>query len=69
MPKAGDNPTRRVLRLRQAAEYLSISTRAVRTLIQQGELAVVKFCEHGRGPWLVDLKDLDALVERRKVSM
>jgi excisionase family DNA binding protein len=69
MRKAGDSPTKRVLRLRQAAEYLSVSTRAVRTLIQQGELSVVRFSENAHAPWLVDRHDLDGLVERKKTTI
>jgi excisionase family DNA binding protein len=69
MVRKAANPERRALRLKAAAEYLSVSTRTIRTLIQRGELAIVRLCESDRAPWLVDIKDLDNLVERRKATL
>jgi excisionase family DNA binding protein len=69
MRKAVDMPGRRALRLRAAAQYLSVSPRTIRTLIQRGELSIIRICENEHAPWLVDLKDLDALIERRKTTM
>jgi hypothetical protein len=69
MRKAADNPARRALRLKAAAQYLSISPRWVRSLIQAGELPVIKLSETDHAPWLVDVKDLDSLIERRKVTL
>jgi hypothetical protein len=63
---------RRVLRLKNAALYLSVSTRCIRGLIQSGALPLVKLSENGnsRGSaWLVDVHDLDQLVERSKVNL
>lgn len=64
-----DSPARRALRLKAAAEYVSVSTRTIRTLIQRGELPIVRLCESDHAPWLVDVKDLDSLVERRKTTL
>jgi excisionase family DNA binding protein len=57
-------PTRRLLRLKAAAEYLSLSPWKVRSLIQAGRLPVV---QDGEGsPFLLDVRDLDGYVERNK---
>jgi excisionase family DNA binding protein len=69
MRKATDNTTRRALRVAAAAQYLSVSPRAIRTLVQTGELPLIKICEGDRSPWLLDIRDLDSLVERKKVSL
>lgn len=62
-------PERRAMRCKAAAEYISVSPQTIRTLVQRGELAVVRICEGDRSPWLVDRNDLDALVERRKGTL
>jgi excisionase family DNA binding protein len=55
---------RRLLRLKAAAEYLSLSPWKLRALIQAGRLPVV---QDGEGsPFLLDLRDLDGYVERNK---
>lgn len=64
-----DNPARRVLRLKAAAQYLSVSAHVIRGLVQRGELPVVKLSDNIHAPWLVDQKDLDALIERRKTTL
>ena len=57
-------PSRRLLRLKAAAEYLSLSPWKLRSLIQAGRLPVV---QDGEGsPFLVDVRDLDGYVERNK---
>jgi len=57
-------PSRRLLRLKAAAEYLSLSPWKVRSLIQAGRLPVV---QDGEGsPFLLDMRDLDNYVERNK---
>jgi len=56
--------TKRLLRTREAAQYLSISPWKLRKLIQDGRLPVV---QDGEGtPFLLDLRDLDSYVERNK---
>jgi excisionase family DNA binding protein len=62
--KSADGRCRRLLRLKPAAEYLSISIWTLRAMIQRGELPVIKPSENA--PWLVDLNDLDAWIDRRK---
>jgi excisionase family DNA binding protein len=57
-------PNRRLLRIKAAAEYLSLSPWKPRSLIQAGRLPVV---QDGEGsPFLVDVRDLDVYVERNK---
>jgi len=57
-------PSRRLLRLKAAAEYLSLSPWKLRSLIQAGRLPVVQDSEGS--PFLVDVRDLDTYVERNK---
>jgi hypothetical protein len=57
-------PSRRLLRLKATAEYLSLSPWKLRSIIQAGRLPVV---QDGEGsPFLVDVRDLDVYVERNK---
>lgn len=58
---------RRLLRLKEAAEYVSLSPWKLRKLVQDGHLPVVKYGENA--PWLLDLRDLDGWVERHKQSI
>jgi hypothetical protein len=60
------NAGRRLLRMRPASAYLSISAGALRGLIQRGELPIIRITESGHAPWLVDVRDLDAWIERSK---
>jgi excisionase family DNA binding protein len=60
-----DNPARRLLKVKQAADYLGISAGSLRQLAQEQELRVVKLFGT-RGPWLFDVKDLEQLIEARK---
>jgi len=69
MRKAADIPARRALRIKDAARYLSVSPRCIRTLVQKGELPLVQIAESSHSPWLLDVKDLDSLVERKKVTL
>jgi excisionase family DNA binding protein len=57
-------PKRRLLRLRTAAEYLSLSPWKMRRLIQEGRLPVVQDADGS--PFLLDVRDLDGYVERNK---
>jgi hypothetical protein len=71
MPKTA-SMTKRALRIKDAAAYLSVGMRAIRSLIQRGELPIVRIAENDdakHAPWLVDIRDLDALVERRKETL
>jgi hypothetical protein len=55
--------TRRLLRLKPAADYVSMSTWTLRRLIQQGEIPVI---QRENAPWLVDVEDLNGWIERSK---
>ena len=66
-----ENPKRqRLLRLVEAAEYLHVSTGTLRSIVQRGELSVIRTGSSGDGhvPWLLDVRDLDSWVEKRKVT-
>lgn len=55
--------TPRLLRLRDAAQYLSLSPWKVRNLVQTGELRAIG----GEGaPFLLDIRDLDNWIDRSK---
>ncbi len=60
-------PPPRLLRLKLAAEYLSLSEWTLRRLVQEGHFPVVK--THANAPWLIDRQDLDSWVERTKTSL
>jgi excisionase family DNA binding protein len=55
---------RRLLRLRDAAQYVSLSPWKLRRLVQDGQLPIVKYGENA--PWLLDVRDLDSWVEQHK---
>jgi excisionase family DNA binding protein len=55
---------RRLLRTKEAAQYLGMSPGKLRRLAQGGELPIIQHDEHG--PWLYDLRDLDEHIERSK---
>jgi excisionase family DNA binding protein len=63
MTRVQINP-RRLVRLKQASEYLSLSPWALRRIIQAGEIPIVKVGEGA--PWLLDLRDLDSWVDHHK---
>jgi len=56
---------RRLVKVKEAAAYLSISAWSLRKLIQSQELPIVRLQD--RGPWLLDVRDLDRFVEGRKM--
>lgn len=58
---------RRLLRLKPAAEYVSLSTWTLRRMIQQGELPAVITGEGA--PWLVDVQDLDEWISSKKMRL
>lgn len=57
-------PKRRLLRIKDASEYLSLSPWKLRQLIQCGKLPVVQ--DTDGSPFLLDVRDLDGYVERSK---
>jgi excisionase family DNA binding protein len=58
---------RRLLRTKEAAEYLSVSAWKVRKLVQDGLLPIVQ--DSDGAAWRIDLRDLDAFVERNKRTL
>ena len=63
------NSGKRILRLKPAAEYLSVSPGTLRGIVQRGELPIIKLAETGHSPWLIDRIELDAWIERSKVTL
>ena len=59
----------RLLRLKDAAVYVSLSPWKLRGLIQSGEIPVVRNGDGAAGVWLLDRKDLDDWVSRAKVTL
>lgn len=63
-PKAKPvQPARRMLKLKAAAEYLGVSTWTLRRILRSGEIPYV---QRGEGNILLDLRDLDADIEKNK---
>jgi excisionase family DNA binding protein len=56
---------RRLVKVKEAATYLSISPWSLRKLVQTQEIPIVRLQD--RGPWLLDVRDLDKFVEARKM--
>lgn len=67
--KRDNSPARRLLRLRPASDYLSVSPATLRALCQRGEIPVIRLTVNGHAPWLIDRADLDDWVERTKRSL
>lgn len=61
--------SKRLLRLKPAAAYLSISPAKLRAIIQNEGLPVIQLAESGHAPWLLDVRDLDGWVERSKRTL
>ena len=55
----------RLVKTKQAAEYLAISEWKLRNLVQQG---LIPYIEDGGGtsPWRFDVRDLDAYIDRSR---
>jgi excisionase family DNA binding protein len=56
---------RRLVKVKEAAAYLSISPWSLRKLVQTQEIPIVRLQDRGR--WLLDVRDLDRFVEARKM--
>ena len=56
--------SKRLLRTREAAAYLSLSAWKLRTLVADGHLPVVQADDSS--PFLFDVQDLDSWTERHK---
>ena len=55
------------MKLKEASQYMSMSTWSIRRLIQNGEIPVVQ--NQSGAPFRVDPADLDKYVERNKRNM
>ena len=55
---------RRLLDLREASEFLSLSTQTLRALIANGKLAVIRANE--RGKILISSTELESFIERNR---
>jgi excisionase family DNA binding protein len=62
--KARQSRPRRLLRAKAAGDYLGISAWSIRQLVVNGKLPYVQPLEGG--PFLIDIRDLDGLIEREK---
>ena len=58
----------RLLKLRDAAKYLAMSSSKLRTLIQNGELMVIKTGDN-TCPWLLDRLEIDRWIDRAQVRL
>jgi excisionase family DNA binding protein len=65
-PNHSENPKKRLLRLKDAAVYLSLSPWKLRKLVWERRLPVVQDSEGS--PFLFDYRDLDSYVENNKRS-
>jgi excisionase family DNA binding protein len=61
--RSASSPRRRMLKTREAAEYLGISVWTLRKLAHTGKMP---YLQHGDGWATFDLRDLDAYVDRNK---
>ncbi len=57
--------TPRLVKTKQAAEYLAVSQWKLRNLVQQG---LIPYIEDGGGtsPWRFDVRDLDSYIDRSR---
>jgi hypothetical protein len=62
--RVSDHIPKRLLRTKEAAQYLGMSPGKLRWLTQCGELPIIQHDE--RAPWLYDLRDLDSHIEKSK---
>jgi hypothetical protein len=67
VPKVQPNAKKRLLRLKEGAVYLSLSTWQLRRVIQSGQVPVVRVGPNA--PWLVDIGDLDKWVDTHKETI
>lgn len=59
----------RLLRLKEAAGYLSMSPWKLRGLIQRGEISIIRNGDGAACVWLLDVRDLDEWIGRTKVTL
>jgi excisionase family DNA binding protein len=59
--------SRRLIKVKQAAEYIGVNAWKIRKLVQEGLLPYIPG-DGATAPWLIDLRDLDAYIDAQKVS-
>ena len=59
--------TQRCLKTKEAARYLGMSAWALRQEVDKGEIQVVSSGDH-TSSWKFDVRDLDAWIERHKMT-
>jgi len=57
---------RRLLDVTEAGQYLGVSHKVIRHLVQAGELPYIQRIR-GRSPYLIDIRDLDQWIDLNKV--
>jgi excisionase family DNA binding protein len=57
---------RRLLDVTEAGQYLGVSHKVIRQLVQAGELPYIQRIP-GRSPYLIDIRDLDQWIDLNKV--
>jgi Helix-turn-helix domain len=65
--RQSESAKQRCLKTKGAARYLGMSPWALRQEVNKGELHVVSSGEH-TSSWKFDIRDLDAWVERHKIT-
>jgi excisionase family DNA binding protein len=58
--------TRRMLRCKEAARYLSVGTKRIRQLVLSGELPCIRMDDAQNSPFLIDVRDLDRWIDLHK---
>jgi excisionase family DNA binding protein len=61
-----EQPIRRLLKAREAIQFLGISRRTFEALVHDGRLPVVQI--GGGGKWLVDTRDLETFIGKCKTT-
>jgi excisionase family DNA binding protein len=61
-----ETTSRRLMKAKDAIEYLGVSRFTFDRLIHSGQLPVVQFGDGGK--WLIDLRDLESFVARCKTT-
>lgn len=61
------SPTRRLLRTKEAAQYLCMSPWSLRQMVEHRELPYVSVGDH-TSAWRFDIRDLDRWIEDHKLG-
>jgi hypothetical protein len=61
-------PAPRLLKTKQAAAYISVSAKRLRSLARAGGIPIIVLGDN-TAPWLFDIRDLDRWIEASKVTL